>query len=899
MTISAGALFGTVVLQAALLAGAAAGGAQMNPDFYVSPDGNDAWSGKLPEPASGRKDGPFATLERAQRAVRELRRASPGLGRPVVVAMRGGVYELAGPVVFAPEDSGSPDSPTLYTAWKGERPVLSGGVRLTGWSEVAKGRWQARLPEAPGPGWVFSQLFVNGERRRRPRLPKEGYFRVAGELSPSPRGQGKGHDRFRYRAGDILPEWAGREDVELLIIHIWSMSRMRIAEVDARERTVRLGAPSCNTSAWAAIPAGARYIAENVREALSRPGEWYLDREARIVTYLPLLGEDMRKAVVVAPRADRLLVLAGDVKARRWVEHLTFRGIEFAFTNWNLSGGGRSFPQAEADMDGAISAIGARHCRFESCSVAHTGAYALSFGAGCKHDSVVSCELFDLGAGGIKIGEMGASDDEEAVASHNTVSDCLIASGGRMHPAAVGVWIGHSPHNTVEHCEIADFYYTGISPGWSWGYGRSHAHHNTIAYNHIHDIGQGVLSDMGGIYTLGVSPGTVLHHNLIHDVESFDYGGWGIYFDEGSTDIVAEDNIAYRTKSAPFHQHYGKNNIVRNNIFAFGREAQLMRSRAEEHLSFTLTRNIVYWKEGSLLGSNWSGSNYSLDWNCYWNASGEPVSFAGASLEDWRARGQDVHSIVADPLFVDPEKGDFRLRPGSPALGLGFKPIDMSRTGRLARSGPRAYPPREFPPPPGPEPIEDDFEDTPPGEKVALATTYEESDKATIRITEETAASGRRSVKFTDAPGQKQSWNPHMHYSPNFTSGVLEGRFALRMEPGAVFFHEWRDAHTPYRVGPSLRVESDGRLLVGGKELARIPLSRWVRFEISCGLGEQATGTWELVVRPEGGAPSRFSGLPCSREFRSVRWFGFVADAREKAVFYLDDVRLGPARAAR
>lgn len=860
----------------------------MNPDFFIAPDGNDSWSGTRADVAPGRKDGPFATLGRARLAVRELRRSKPDLKRPVVVALRGGMYELGEPLVFTPEDSGTADSPTVYAAYGNERPIISGGVKLSGWVESSKGRWEVSLPE----DWVFSQLFVNGERRRRPRLPKDGYFRVAGELPPSARAQGKGHDRFRYRQGDIRPEWAG-SDVELIIFHIWSVSRMRIAELDERERIVTLARPSCNSSWWAAIPRGARYIAENVREALSA-GEWYLDKAARKLTYLALPGEDPSKMPIIAPRTEKLVVLQGDVKARRWVEHVIFRGISLAYTSWNLSGGGRSFPQAEADLGGAISAVGARHCRFEHCSVEHTGAYAIELGAGCKHNAIVSCEFFDLGAGGVKIGEMGLSDDEEAVASHNLISDCLMLSGGRIHPAAVGVWIGQSPYNTVEHCEIADFYYTGISPGWSWGYGRSHAHHNTIAFNHIHDIGQGVLSDMGGIYTLGVSPGTVLHHNLIHDVESFDYGGWGIYFDEGSTEILAENNIVYRTKSAPFHQHYGKNNTVRNNVLALGREAQLMRTRAEEHLSFTLTHNIVYWKEGPLLGSNWSGSNYSLDWNCYWNASGEPVTFVGMSLKDWQAKGQDVHSIIADPLFWDPEKGDFRLKPGSPALKLGFKQIDTSRIGRLTKGAARKPLPREFPPPPGPEPIEDGFEDTPVGQRAEMAKTYEESEAATIRVTDETAASGKKSLKFTDAPGQKQKWNPHMHYSPNFSSGFMEGRFALRMEPGAVFFHEWRDASNPYRVGPSLRVESDGRLIAGGKELTRLPFGKWVRFEIVCGLGDKATGSWDLTIRPEGGASTRFPGLACSREFKTLRWFGFVADANQKAVFYIDDVSLKP-----
>jgi hypothetical protein len=197
---------------------------------------------------------------------------------------------------------------------------------------------------------------------------------------------------------------------------------------------------------------------------------------------------------------------------------------------------------------------------------------------------------------------------------------------------------------------------------------------------------------MGGIYTLGLSPGSTLRENRIHDVESFNYGGWGIYPDEGTTGMLIENNVVFRCKSAPFHQHYGKENIVRNNVFAFGRAAQLMRSREEEHSSFTMERNIVLWKEGELLGSYWSNGHFHFDNNLYWNGTGKPFQLAGLSLEDWRKKGQDQHSIVADPLFVDPARGDFRLKSGSPAIKLGFTPIDVAVAAPPSKSEPLAPP---------------------------------------------------------------------------------------------------------------------------------------------------------------------------------------------------------------
>jgi hypothetical protein len=205
-------------------------------------------------------------------------------------------------------------------------------------------------------------------------------------------------------------------------------------------------------------------------------------------------------------------------------------------------------------------------------------------------------------------------------------------------------------------------------------------------FNRIHTLGQGVLSDLGGVYTLGVSPGTVVHDNVIHDVQSFDYGGWGLYTDEGSTGIILENNLVYRTRTGSFHQHYGKGNRVRNDIFALAARWQLQRTRSEPHLSFALERNIVYWTGGPVLGGNWADNRFALDYNLYWNAAGKPVTFAGGvGLEEWRRqRGQDAHSAVADPGFVAPERGDFRLRSGSPALKLGFQPFDYTKAGPQA-----------------------------------------------------------------------------------------------------------------------------------------------------------------------------------------------------------------------
>lgn len=821
--------------------------------------------------------------------------SSPTGSEPSLLCCGGGTYELDEPIVLTPDDSGTAASPTLLAAYPGERPVLSGGTRITGWTVGASRRWGAVLPAVRRGDWSFAQLWVNGTRRYRPRLPKHGYFTVARGLPAEP---GGGFAGFAYDGTDIRSDWHDLNEVEILGFQIWTMARFRVAAVDQAARTVRFQGKTANSEFYSAIPAGNRYIVENVREALSEPGEWYLDRPAGRLTYQPAAGEDPRRTEVVAPRLEHLLAFRGDVAGRRWVSHVVLRGLTFAHTNWTTPPGGHAFPQAEADLGAAVRAVGARHCRLEGCTITHTGGWALDLGEGCKRVVVDGCTLTDLGAGGIKVGTTGYAQDEEAVAGEITVSDCVIAHGGRLHPAGIGVWIGHSPHNVIANNEIADFYYTGISVGWSWGYGPSHAHHNTLEYNHIHDIGQRVLSDMGGTYTLGVAPGSVQRGNVIHDINSFGYGGWGIYFDEGTTGMLAEGNLVYRTKSAGFHQHYGRENVARNNVFAFGHEAEVMRTRAEEHLSFTFERNIVYWREGPLLGSNWSGHNYRFDRNLYWNASGAPVTFAGLTLEEWRAKGQDLHSVIADPRFVAPGRGDFGLRAGSPASQIGFVAIDASRAGpRGALRKPPVKPTPGYPqpPPPPPSDIADGFEETPVGARPRGATVHEEGPPAIVRVTDEQAAAGEHSLKFVDTPGQQHNYNPHIYYGVRFPSCVLVSTFALRVAPGTTVFHEWRDSGSPYHVGPSIRVEPDGSLLASGRRLMALPHQTWVRFEVTCGVGSRANGRWDLVVRLPGRTPPlRFPGLPCNPSFRDLEWFGFSADADAAGLFYLDDLRLAP-----
>ncbi len=692
----ASVLFAAIVLAAISTAATAA-------DFYVALDGNDAGAGTPQQP--------FATIARAQRAVRQLKAEQPDRKQPIVVSVAGGCYELDEPIVFEPDDSGTADAPVVYRAAEGQQPVFSGGRRLGGWKVGDDGRWRTTLEGVKSGEWNFTQLFVDNQRRFRPRLPKTGFYNVAGEIKP-PAGA-KGYTQFRYAGDALRGDWANPSDVTVQCMHIWCDSHMRIESIDAAEKTVTFTGPTRGTRYYVAHRQGNRYRVLNVKEALSEPGQWYLDRPSGELTYIPRDGETPDKTVVVAPRLGQLVLFRGDVPEHRWVQHVHLEGLTFAHANWVLAPEGMSMPQAAIGVPEAITAFGARNLLIDGCCIRHTGGYAMGFGAGCRENVIRGCEMVDLGAGGVKIGYAGAGDwqgshqvagDPEGLCSHHTIENCTIAHVGRLHPPAVGVWIGKSPYNKVLHNEIHDLYYTSVSVGWVWGYGPSPAHHNEIAYNHMHNVGQGVLSDMGGVYSLGIQPGTTIHHNHIHHVHSFGYGGWGLYTDEGSTDVVLHDNLVHHTKDGGFDQHYGKNNLVTNNIFAFGIECMIRRNaRMDLHTSFTFKRNIVLYDRGYILGGGWGTHDegyYTLDENLYWHADGKPVMFAdGMDFGAWQQKHkQDANSIVADPLFVDARGGDFRLRDDSPAITkLGFKPFDYTKAGRTTPAKLTA----ELPPVPG------------------------------------------------------------------------------------------------------------------------------------------------------------------------------------------------------
>jgi parallel beta-helix repeat protein len=640
-------------------------------DFYVAPNGNDTWSGTQAQPSAEGRDGPFATVARALQAARALRKTHT---TGAITLHLAGRLELDKPLLLTPEDSGTEAAPLVLT---GSDATLSGGVRVV--PKVEAGVWLLAVPKESTP---IRTLSVGGKLRLPSRWPTEGQFPLAGLAGADPKANYRTPaDRFNYAQGQVDPTWPKFDQAEVVVLHFWVAGHYRLRDVDAGTKTIVLDRKSLRkfTEDGGGGKPG-RFYLQNVAAKMS-PGTFFHDRAAGQIRYRPMPGESPEKSPVIVPRLEQVIRFEGQPDKGTFVKHVHLLKMHIEDSTFDHGPKIAGDLQAAQNVPGAVWLRGAQHCRIENCTLRNLGGYGIELAAGCRHNRLSGNTLSDLAAGGIRLSGGAAGSPEAQRTGENTLTDNHLHHLGRVFHAGVGILSQHADRNRIAHNHIHHLDYTAISVGWVWGYAPSVSHANRIEANRIHDIGQKVLSDMGGIYMLGTSPGTVVRGNVLHDIESFGYGGWGIYTDEGSTAITIENNLVYRTKSGGFHQHYGKENIVRNNIFAFGREGQIIRSRMEPHRSFTLERNVIVANGTPLLAKNWKDDKYALDSNLYWDVSNKAPAFPGGDFASWQKRGNDAHSLIADPLFVDAAKGDFRLKDGSPALKIGFKPFDFSQAG--------------------------------------------------------------------------------------------------------------------------------------------------------------------------------------------------------------------------
>ncbi|MGI6562684.1 MAG: right-handed parallel beta-helix repeat-containing protein [Clostridia bacterium] len=652
--------------------------------LYVSLDGTG--DGSSP-------DKPLPDLYKAFEAVSDLR--EEGVLDPIVIRMLGGTYAMPSPLTIAHSVYDVTVEP-----YDDEKVVISGGRRISGFSPaVFNGTncYAAFIEDVKKGDWVFTDLYVNEERASLTRYPDEGYlYKIGQEVSD---GGFLGGSKWFIAKKEDIKDFKNLNDCIVSFNHYWVDEHSPIESYDKETGKLTLKYRSRYE-----IYFDIGYYIENVAEQFKNPGEWYLDRPEGMLYYIPRSDDETPDNIeVYAPVTETLIEIKGDYDDNLHVSNIRFYGLTFAYTKGDyvsMEGvppgeeGFASDSQGVSGAQGVVNLFGAKDCFVEDCTFRNYGLYGITVNEGCSGIRITGCEFYDGGAGGIKINGGHVQSPKNSRTFGNTITDNTITRCGRRHLAACGILAMHTYDNDISHNEISDLFYSGISCGRIWGYYPSVNKNNIISYNHIYNIGQGLLSDMGGIYLLGPQPGTTVSNNLIHDIQSGTYGGWALYADEGSMGILFENNICYNTSDNCFNQHYGTRNTVRNNIFAFSGKGMIQVARFEKHVSIEFVNNIIY-TDGcpvySVGDDPESGENHITaakilsSNNILWSKDGEEPMITDReglrTLSEVQKYGFEKGSIIADPGFTDPENYDFTLKENSPAFEMGFQKIDMSQTG--------------------------------------------------------------------------------------------------------------------------------------------------------------------------------------------------------------------------
>jgi len=565
-------------------------------DIYVSSNGSDK--------NNGTKESPYYTLEKAKKEVLKNK------VEDCTIWLADGIYRIEKPVVFDSRDFDDSARNLSINALPGTNPVLSGGKQIKNWQKNKNGFWEATLKMEAAP----RELFVDEKRAIRARFPNAEYLRV----------KKVGNDRrthFFFEKDDFpMPE--STKNVELVLLHDWSISRIGIKEIDLKKKKLAavdsIGAknPSFfNLDHWEKQP---RYYLENDMAFLDADYEWYFDSNKNKI-YLKLPdSQNPENLDIVIPVAESLVELIGNENG--YVKNIHFDGIAFKHCAWKIPEMGYCGVQAchfdnrqntnkvgWSVAPAAIKAFWAENISFANCSFENLGATGLWFSTACKNCKIKQSRFYDISGNGIMIGEGRDrlingkpwwQEKPEQTATGNTIENCTIKKCGAQFYGAVGVWCGLTAETIIKNNHVFDLPYTGISIGWMWSPVPTPCRQNVIDGNHIHHIMK-ILSDGGGIYSLGLQPGSKLINNHIHDVR-INAGraeSNGMFLDEGTTDVVVANNLIYNIAKSPLRFHKATTNLVTQNYLFCTNENPPIRYNRTEESDIKKVDNMVFAEE--------------------------------------------------------------------------------------------------------------------------------------------------------------------------------------------------------------------------------------------------------------------------------------------------------------
>ena len=645
--------------------------------IFVSPNGNDNSSGTI--------DAPLATLSAAKEKAKALDGA-------VTVCFREGTYTIDDTVNFDKNDK----SGVVYKAYSNEKVMFTSGSPYTGFEECTVNGVRAFKKDI-GKGADFNILFNEQTTLSRTRYPESGYFYVNDvsddDIQPGDDKNDQYHTGFlgMYIDNSNFFDFKNMEDVEIKLLHFWKDETLLIKSYDKKT-----GHIAFNKTSTMRINKNDRFFLQNVFETLNKPGQWYLDKCEGVLYVIPNESDTPENYTVWGSTTETMISVDG-------VDGISFENILFR-ANGFFYLPKREFTQAAYDVKSCISYKNAKNFHIKNCEFRDIAACSVFFGSNVRNASVESCLFNNIGAQAVYVHGENIDVNDPSVTRNITISNNLITKYGRTYFNAVAILVIHANSVNITHNEIHDGYYTAISVGWVWGYAYNVCYNNKVCDNLIYNIGQGWLSDMGGIYMLGNQPNTVISGNVIHNVsadpEEGGYGGWGIYLDEGSSYMLVEKNLVYSCGSDSYHLHYGSYNTVRNNIFALSGESQIRIVTAPTHCTpddgghktVDLCNNIIL-TDQKVRALSYMHNTSTMDErnNTYWDLSSGDKLYASEdsrpdcslSIKTTQRTGYIHSPIIADPMFRDAANFDFELSPDSPSIAAGFEPWDYSNAGTL------------------------------------------------------------------------------------------------------------------------------------------------------------------------------------------------------------------------
>lgn len=879
--IAVGTTTGVVQATAAILAGTFA--ASAIGDYFVATTGNDSWSGLLPTANAGGTDGPFRTISAAQTRVRQrlAAMASGSAARaPINVHIGSGEYRLSTPLSFDATDSGVAGSPVVYRAETAGGVMIS-GARLIG---QATGTASGTLITLAAPALDAAnqrggtQLYVNARRVTLARTPNAGEYWFVKKAVPM---ASEPIDKSGQEAFVPPPEAltllngltpTDRSQALIHIMQAWSAGAHRVSSLVAPAGAVRVSPRAL----WPFLKFGTdqRFYVENIPSALDAPGEWILSGSN--LHYISTATDAGKLLRFEMPLLDKLLVISGNAATANWVHDLEFRGLNFAHTRQLTPDAGVTDNQAGVNIGAAIEVDAARRIVIDNCGIDRTGGYGVWLRTAVRDSKVSNCRMGDLGAGGVKVGLPSQSPTDVNGTGRNSIYANTITDTGKVIPGAVGVWIGQSSDNTVDNNLIANTTYTAISVGWKWDYGTATASRNSVRNNLLLNIGLGQMSDMGAIYTLGESPGTVISGNVVHEVRpypGYGAGAWGLYNDGASTGVLWERNVVVGTNDGGYLQNFGRNNTVRSNLLVFGDRSEVRVSQTDAALSkLSFSNNLLVPKNTTPFAAYASAPDVIYATNSVSSRFLATVADI-AKCNTGCTRSTATVAVAADPRLVTVTGADTAT-----VAWLATVSANVGPPGLAAASIPpvnASLPKAVVAPPTG---YEAEILETAIGGQPFNLRYRTGGSESAISVQAATGTPSGKSLRFIDSASIVNRWEPYAWATLNHTGGTSTVDFSIIIDANTNHLHEWRDNENKYLTGPSLRIKPTG-IEVAGKIVAKAPKGEWITLKVVAPLGT-AAGTWTLqVVYSDGSKVNAGTFASKNPGWNRLNWLGFVSDA--------------------